>query len=422
MRKILFLPLILLAAACGQEDILNYEGVQEPQAVELSAAAQRAMDVAIEQAQSLRGDLHIARSSDVSVFPASSVWSRSQNAFGDTSIYVVEFPDNQGFAVVNPYLSSDPVLILTDQGTFAETVDAGVPGFDLAMSNGFNMTDSSYIKGEIIIPPYKPAPIYKNVIDTTYYKDFGPKLNHLKWGQTQSAAAFCPNKIVGCGPLAIALACAYFKTPEQITYTFPNRDIGSETINWQNIRNITYLVNSTDPNILPPDEKTLARVCAQIGKNGDAEYDTDGTGMSSSDIKKAVNSVIKNRTVDGFHDYSILKLEGPVGKGLAILVGTESILTNGEWVIQESGHAWVADGYYDLCTTTYRYEADPRGITDQDGNTTYDWKLMDTITSRMTKVHCNFGWGGYANGYYRGTLFDVSKTSRSTKVKYLGIY
>lgn len=83
------------------------------------------------------------------------------------------------------------------------------------MNNAPNLRDSiiGNNNGEVVIDPRKPEPIYKNVIDTTSYKNYGPKLNHLNWSQgwCYSSGAFCPNGVAGCAPLAITMACAYFR-------------------------------------------------------------------------------------------------------------------------------------------------------------------------------------------------------------------
>lgn len=117
MKKILLIFLILVSiSSCSQFDEEIIQTVQNRNETTISPREQRAIAVALSQATALRKDFIIARSGSPIVFPAALFQPGICRGDQDSTILIVEFPDNQGFAVVNPDLSSDPVIALIDEG------------------------------------------------------------------------------------------------------------------------------------------------------------------------------------------------------------------------------------------------------------------------------------------------------------------
>lgn len=86
--------------------------------------------------------------------------------------------------------------------------------------------------------------------------------------------------------------------------------------------------------------------------------------------------------------YNFTDIKSSVDSGKPVLVnGTDHIIYNNGTVFPRNGHSWVIDAYK-RCNAT---------VTD----------LSNNKTSEITDyfVHCNMGWGGYCNGYYRDDIF-----------------
>ena len=63
-----------------------------------------------------------------------------------------------------------------------------------------------------------------------------------------------------------------------------------------------------------------------------------------------------------------------------------------------NSHAWNIDGYKTTQTIT-TYYVFVNGI--------YDHTEI-IYSPQSTKVHCDFGWGGYHNGYYASGIFQLN--------------
>ena len=95
-------------------------------------------------------------------------------------------------------------------------------------------------------------------------------------------------------------------------------------------------------------------------------------------------------------------MKNSLSSGIPVLcTGCDTFIYNNGNVIIGNGHAWVVDGYKNFtCTVKNKKTGKESRITDD-------------------FVHCNMGWGGTCNGYYRGSVFNVKEVAYSDENSYL---
>ena len=96
---------------------------------------------------------------------------------------------------------------------------------------------------------------------------------------------------------------------------------------------------------------------------------------------------------------------------------------NGDDIIEQAGHAWIADGYisYVIQTQHYTRRSDMAYIDPDDG-----WVLQSTHNQPYKYIHMNWGWDGKCNGYYIDNAFrtlddDDNIAHDYIRVRYAGI-
>lgn len=166
--------------------------------------------------------------------------SDSRTGESDTLMYVFNFDDNQGFAVVAANPAVPGLIAVTEMGSYDPDSIPDNPGLAMYMANtakylsgasgNRTQTDSLTLKHptdslkdetEIIIPdddPFKHLAQYKTVKDTILNETIVPEFR-LMWGQRFPEALFVENNILGCCNTATMIAMAIVGGPEQIQLT-----------------------------------------------------------------------------------------------------------------------------------------------------------------------------------------------------------
>lgn len=119
----------------------------------------------------------------------------------------------------------------------------------------------------------------------------------------------------------------------------------------------------------------MAKLLYLIGKDVDMCYYPYG----SSALSKAAYTLCKNLNYaipSGYAEFDIKKISQYLKDGHIIY------LSGGEITLKK-GHAWVSDACY-FCVD-----------------------INDSTQILDTYIHCDWGWGGYCNGYYSGSVFEV---------------
>ena len=138
-------------------------------------------------------------------------------------------------------------------------------------------------------------------------------------------------------------------------------------------------------------DKTAAFL-AELGSRMDASYDSDGTGTTISNIRNALKSYgyTNSKIVNG-NDYADWEAQLDTNRPI-LMTGVAKA---------DTAHAWVCDGYQNSAT---EYNCEVMGL---------DKAVMDHTNQPQYRVmysgrsydiykwyHMNWGWGGDENGYW----------------------
>lgn len=340
------------------------------------------------------------------------------------SIYVVNYADEEGFAI----LSTDPrmqdVLAYSDRGSISDTMSN--PGMRLFLERipDYAMRALA-VNGDIFdtIPSWGGGgggdfpPIYTLEKDTT---SFGPwsgtcigPLIPVKWGQGwpfNNETPICSTSVTGnhmpagCVATAMMQILAYYRKPDVID---------SQLIHWDIlVKHFIHGTNFTFPGNTLCDLYTeefiheltneIAHVFRHVGDLTEMSYGCEGSG---SDIHKAKVAFNRIETIQ-------IDTVGYFNEGIKTFTfdrAKEDLLCNRPVYMTghpkgENGHAWVVDGYrYQsrvVNITTHYYTAIGHEYV----------KSEDTQASQSRHhFHHNWGWDGLADGWFAPMVFNPSK-------------
>lgn len=404
--------LISIAIACvyglaSCTDVLNdgpYIPVSEG-AVQNARTSGEAISIAL-NAATIFGTGNVAemsRSNDVSSQVITSVNSRS--GYVDTLLHIVNFGENDGFAVIGGPLGSDPLLAYIEEGNFNDSSVSENESFQYFMECALHQMS--------ITPVYNDSALvetpYKYIVEREWLleKEGGTKLPY-EWGQGDSRqnglceGYYCPNKISGCVMTASLIAMAYFAEPAQMTLTFPERDCDSIRLNWMSIRTHHHshdvnLEESSKLGLVQPvrgdctaslqDHLNIGRIARQIGYEIGAGYSNSGTGAYTSKlVPHLVSNYFTNTT------YTILDSKSR-DEDIMDMMDAGISITRG------NGHAWISDAYRVMKYYDVRYLC----------NTETGEKVVDSFYLPGTEcfIHNNWGWYGSCNGYFKIGVFKL---------------
>lgn len=309
---------------------------------------------------------------------AASNMSDSYDVDIDTLLYAINFADNQGFALVAADKRTSPILAIIDEGSFS------IDSLNENKDEGFLMFVDYAIKMEIQnIENYK-EPSQTRSLKTNGYtinSEYTPIL-HTKWTQSGVYGKYCPNGTAGCVIIATAQILSHYKTIGHVNWSY-NGTMGSSDLHWDKImsdcdKNNGVLTSSS----CATSANEVAHLVRYLGIALGAEYKK--SNETSAKTSKAVEwfnkwGGLNASYLKGYNESNIIsaiKSGYPVlGRGNS---GKKKVL--GIRVGWKGGHAWVYDGVL---------------VASKDGKSN-------------NFVHCNWGWGGYKNGYYISKAFDTN--------------
>ena len=432
-----------LMVSCSEDEPNNQPPQQDPEEV-IYYTPKRTISQAIEIAQmAVQNEQAISRSErtvkgQTSVKAIVKQTSRSES---DTLLYVVQYEDNRGFALISVPTNVEPVIALIDYGSFEDETLSNNEGFQFTLDAAKEYVSQKGILDpdipEPIIPkPITPAPIpfYDVTINPTPKKVPTVKVT---WGQGWPENMYASNHYAGCGPVAIAQILSVHELPTFMKYTFNERKNEMEFIDWAGLKkhigvfvgyeptaNDITVHNSYYCNVADAIHVSLGSIIRQIGLEGKASYEKDGTGLSYSKACSILKNYLSGKRLKEWNNDTqlfndMVNAENPV----AYIQGFTKP-KDGE---ESKGHAWVADGTWSIGTEVWHYVY----------NFTTKLYEVQEITGKNNKyVHYNWGWNGTGNGYFLVGLYapgqayeydDPYQVSNTTdkyglNVKYAYIY
>lgn len=396
MKKLLYLVIILLAACTGHDDNLG-ENINEQGELPLpSKSLIRSVDDAMVIAQqsltmldkaTTRTDNGSKRKIDLTngiKTIVSNSTTRAEGSGKDTLMYVFNFEDSEGFAIVAAPRNVEGLLAVTEKGHYDLEHSSEIEGFEMYMDMA-----ERYVRNRISDPIIQ-------LIDSIVcigHSYVGPYVT-VRWGQSLPEGEFCPNGIAGCANTALAQIMSYYQYPHGIDLTYPGADKITQQLNWSAMK--SHPTGHSQWNCSVTDSAThtsIGRLCRQLGEMTNSEYYNDpfyyGTGTDSTYIRSTMASL--GYQTSSWVNYSESFIRNNLNDGKPMFIGGDNYY---------GAHAWVVDGY-DNVTYQYRTYAHPYG--------TIIWwvdSYGDTFTNYL--YHFNWGWYGENNGYYNANVFDVS--------------
>lgn len=336
----------------------------------------------------------------------------SRGESSDTLMYVVNFQDEEGFAIIPANRNLPEILAVTESGSYDPASDSEVEPFNEYMKNAISVM----AKGSHELLPVDTLREYfmeQKIVykDTTI--EVKPRAN-LYWGQNGVEGMYCPNKVCGCAPLAIALCLSYFEKP--MTFDYFDNGVHSYTyLDWAQIKkhnarndyfNKLGFIKCYE-NVDTTAQQNLGKLCRQIGIYANSTYSLEKKATGTS-----TNGIIKSLQLFGFkvskpENYFSSCCEHQLSRGGIILVMAESSEET------SSGHAWVLDGYRYQRVEEWKYKRinDSNKISPDLEPKPGDWELTSHIVSVNEFVHFNWGWKGECNGYFWNTSWKTANAA-----------
>lgn len=283
--------------------------------------------------------------------------------------------DNNGFYVVSADTRTKPILAYSEEGSV--DINNMPDGFAYYLNHYKNMI-SYLITNDLdatqdIIDEWNLVRTKGTVSERGIGKSVGPLIN-LLWNQDYPYNYYCPmghggpngHAYVGCAADAMAMVMKYWNYPEtgvgSHSYTppgYPQQTVnfGETTYDWVNMP-VSISAGSNIVNI-----QAVALLMYHCGVSIDMQYGPNGSGAYSQDVDDAMSGYFRyapqmeqrNRDVYSKTEWEDMLIANLDQSFPAYYSGSQN----------SEGHAFVCDGYNEN-----RY------------------------------FHFNWGWSGYANGYF----------------------
>ncbi len=363
LKILSFVAIAMLFAACSSE-----EPNPPPEAENIPQVANPyrvSLDDALDNAETLLSQISEAetrsgrRVASVKYFTTPS----TRSADSDTMLYLINYENDGGFALLSADSRLRPVYAISDEGSL--NLEDTVYNKGLAMfARGVEAEIASVIAPPVIDTTYNP--VIPTPVVKTIYQQVEPLLSasQRRWGQRGSYNQYCPEENnsktpAGCAAIATGQMMSYYQWPQSY---------GGETFPW-------VAMNAGH------NDERIAKFLRLLGnsENLDINYALAG---SVGDI---VNNIRRTAINMGYEDpgemvdFSTFSVSRILLIGYDAQSGSEPVLCCG-FPDEGVGHAWIIDGMLQ-----YQYV----------GNALVDYQQILPIM-----FHCVWGWYGGSNGYF----------------------
>lgn len=312
--------------------------------------------------------------------------TRSGNSFlPDTLLYLVNYSNNEGFALLGADRRIPTVYAISDQGhlEFNDTIEnKGLSLFmtcvknELLCNEAFRPTDDNTQPIVYIKPNYTSlSKTYK-----IHYPCIASGMRDMGQWEPYNTVVKSNQGInvpVGCVPLALATILGYYEYPKQWD---------GITLNWQDIKNDSEC-------------DAMQKLLYSLGKkeNLNVSYSNEGSGAASYNcltVLRKMGYQTPNDLISFNVDSALSTLSWNKVRDMApIYMEGGQCDDNGNY-IAKSMHAWIIDGVLERQKTMT-----PNPI----NNDLANYHLF----------HCIWGWYGVNNGYFRYTSSNGFETEPS---------
>ena len=408
------MPLFLgFLASCSSDLSEPLESDFNEKIVEKSQSSTRTLDEAIKianDARSMFDDNSSSRSfvsREVNLNDISYVTSALSRSESDTLIYVINYKDEAGFAVVSAKKTKDsPLLAVTESGRYTTIEECDNPGFAMFMDMAVNYVAESPVNPSKTIKPGDFV-IQETRREVEVRGDTGLPRVKMKWGQSGIYGKFCPNGVTGCSNTAAAMAISYFEYPTKLSLSYING--GRELIlDWDNIKR--HISGSYDFCCAPnAPHSTIGHLMRELGKRSNSDYSNpNATSTVTSKTRETLAGL--GYTVSSIANYKKQCFRGVRG-GIILVRGDRMYTENGKE--KSVGHMWVVSG------SKYKWTHVVEYVRDIDKP---DWKVLSDCENEEMYNYFNWGFDGINDGYFHDGVFAWnSEKDYKYNVKYFSI-
>jgi hypothetical protein len=383
---LLFLPILTSACSEQTENLAPQTESTNPYQRSQHEALRIATYVFKNTSQSTRS----ASASTLSVEPMLSRRHRTRlsgTLEADTTYFIINNGDNQGFAFISGDKRQTPLLAFSDSGSLHSKDFEENPGLSIfkeqcenarvMLSDGDNNDKPSQNQDGKPIYKYTSYRALETHILRKGYVIWGQRSPYNDQAPTYNGQK-CP---AGCIPTAVCQLLAYYQHP---------KIINGHSIDWD------LLVYFRSKSIKPIDidshyRKGIATLFHQVGEVVKARYEVDGTAADHAGIKENLEKIgykeiLKHSPADS--SSVIRDILPTIQKGHPALV--MGFLRGGS-----VGHMWLADGWGKFVEVT-TYSNEPY-------REYWSKKSMNNIY-----LHMNWGWSGQDNGFFLAGSYKVN--------------
>ena len=290
----------------------------------------------------------------------------------ENALYIINY-NGGGYAIVSADQRINPILSYSDSESFKTNItELPPPVKDWLLSEVdlvsykkmTNATQDLSVKSEWDIVQKLVPPIDNNCPEDVYVQK-GPLLK-TSWDQGCSynnlfeycsTSSNCNKQWVGCVPVAMSQVMRYWAKPN--------------SYNWAAMAS-NYGTSQTQALM-------LAVAQAVQTKNG-----CESSPAQSDNIAGAMNNLGYNAVKTDNFNHSLILQQLNWNRPVILCGGRKK--DGISWSMYTNGHCWVADGYQ-LFQSCERIDG-------------------QNISFQFLLYHMNWGWGGYANGYFSCTNFN----------------
>lgn len=385
--KIIIISLIIGLTSCTKEHELRKDDLisQSQKNISVNMAKEIALNFASSINMKTKHNNSLSVSSVKHIIQSSPL-TKAQSSDIDTLMHIVNFNEDNGFAVISAVNIENPVLAYIPEGNYDENNTN--PGFDL-----FIEQSSDFIKAKSNLGNIKDI-IIVNPDSWMSWKIYYSAPNRLKinWHQGYPYNYNCPNypnSVAGCVPIAVAQILSFYKKPSSLSYRTRDNNVFLK-LDWDKIlaecisnngeiihdNSIESYYGSPNHSLITQYGNQVIFFIRHIGYEIGAEYGKTTSASNDKALKYIRSLGLSAPNVKNYNTSAITQALDNSNK-LVYMSGFRT--KNG--VKYSNGHAWVIDGYI-------------KAKSNADGK---DYTLM----------HCNWGWGRDYNGFYYSEVFDV---------------
>lgn len=330
-----------------------------------------------QKAEKAVASVYAWRSSEIA--PHSITRSTASEFLPDTLLYIVNFEDSCGYALVSANAFVSGVAAYVERGNLSPDQEIDNPGFRTFLE-GYgkyindsirSISDSLRHLGDTLMFMDTTHVVGLELYSTCQIVQYVAPLLATKWDQSQPYNDLCPfdtnygvNCVAGCVAIAVGQVAAYYEYP--VSYN-------GHSYNWEAIKEDERV------NILNHEGAScVAMLIHDIGQLVNMNYDRFESGADFDSIQYCLDVFNYHYNYNGLveNDNNTIKED---------LLNHRPVIVNG-YKSSSSGHAWVIDG---LIVKRYRY------------------LMIPEYTRYKEYVHCNWGWNGGCDGYFIFKAFDT---------------